>query len=99
MHVSPFVDVSGYYQFRFAYREDKIGVWIDHYDDEGLLITTSIAGKRTALNASGLLRAFFRYPLITVKVIVLIHYQALKLALKGVRYRRRPTPPSTEISR
>ena len=99
MHVSPFVDIVGHYQFRFAYREDKIGVWIDHYDDEGLLITTSMVGKRRELNSPALVAAFFRYPLITVQVIFLIHYQALKLWLKGVRYRVRPAPPITEISR
>lgn len=99
MHVSPFVEVSGHYTFRFAYREDKIGVWIDHHDAEGVLITTSMVGKRQPLTSRGLVRSFFQYPFITVKVIALIHYQALKLWLKGVRYRTRPTPPHTEISR
>lgn len=99
MHVSPFVDVTGEYRFRFAYRDQRIGVWIDHHDTDGALITTSLAGERLELNSGNLLRCFFRYPLITVKVIALIHYQALKLWLKGIRYRTRPTPPSTEISR
>ncbi len=99
MHVSPFVEVSGEYKFRFAYREDKIGVWIDHHDAEGLLITTSLVGKRRNLTSVQLLHCFFTYPLITLKVITLIHYQALKLFVKGVRYRRRPEPPKTEISR
>jgi DUF1365 family protein len=99
MHVSPFVDVVGHYQFRFAYREDKIGVWVDHHDNDGLLITTSIVGKRRDLNSKTLVFAFFRYPLITLQVIVLIHYQALKLWLKGVRYRVRPAPPLKEITR
>ncbi|MBY0406758.1 MAG: DUF1365 domain-containing protein [Rickettsiales bacterium] len=99
MHVSPFADVAGEYRFRFAYREDKIGVWIDHHDEEGLLISTSLTGKRETLTAGKLFKCFFRYPLLTLKVIFLIHYQALKLWLKGVRYRVRPAPPPTEISR
>ena len=99
MHVSPFVEVAGEYHFRFAYRDDKIGVWIDHHDAEGVLITTSLVGKRKELTNFNLLRAFFRYPLITVQVVFLIHYQALKLWLKGVRYQTRPPPPTTEISR
>jgi hypothetical protein len=99
LHVSPFVEVAGHYQFRFAYREAKIGVWIDHYDAEGLLITTSMVGKRKALTSYRLLLCFFRYPFITLKVMFLIHYQALKLWLKGIRYRNRPNPPHTEISR
>lgn len=99
-HVSPFIDISGYYLFRFAYREDKVGVWVDHYNEEGLLITTSIAGKRQPLSAANLIKCFFRYPMITFKVIGLIHYQAVKIwLLKGIRYRPRPNPPSTEVSR
>lgn len=99
MHVSPFCDIEGHYRFRFAYGEEKLGVWIDYYDRDGLLITTSMVGKRRTLNAAALLTCFFRYPLITLKVIGLIHYQALKLWLKGIRYRRRPTPIHTETSR
>lgn len=99
MHVSPYADVVGHYQFRFAYTEDKIGVWIDYYDQEGLALTTSMIGRRKPLSASNLLKCCLRYPLVTLQVIALIHYQALKLWAKGVRYRVRPAPPTTEISR
>lgn len=98
-HVSPFIEVNGYYQFRFAYGEDKIGVWINHYDEGGLLLTTSMTGKRMALTSFNLMHCFVRYPLVTLKVISLIHYHALKLFLKGIRYRIKPPPPSVEISR
>jgi uncharacterized protein len=98
-HVSPFIDVTGHYQFRFVYREDKIGVWIDYYDAEGLMLQTAVTGKRGPLTAASLLRCFFRYPLVTFKVIGLIHYQAARLVMKGMRYRPKPPPPVTEISR
>ncbi len=98
-HVSPFIAISGHYLFRFYLSDAKVGVWIDHYDEEGLLITTSVTGKRTELSPAHLTYAFFRYPLVTFKVIGLIHYQALKLAFKGIRYRTRPNPPTTEVSR
>lgn len=98
-HVSPFIEVNGRYEFRFVYSEDKIGVWINHHDDEGLLLTTSVTGKRKPLTSRSLMESFFRTPLVTVKVIGLIHLQAFKLFLKGIRYRVKPTPPSTEISR
>lgn len=99
MHVSPFVEVTGHYQFRFVYREEKIGVWIDHYNEDGLMLTTSMVGNRRTLDSRNLLYCFFIYPMMTFKVILLIHYQALKLFTKGVRYRVHPTPPDTEISR
>jgi DUF1365 family protein len=99
LHVSPFIPVTGHYLFRFAYRPNKIGVWIDHYDEDGLLLSTAITGKRQALSTHNLAVAFFACPLLTIKIITLIHYQAIKLWLKGARYCARPTPPVTEVSR
>ena len=98
-HVSPFIEVTGHYQFRFAYDAARIGVWINHHDEQGQLLTTSVVGKRSALTSRSLLSAFFRYPLVTFKVIGLIHYQALRLFAKGVRYHVKPLRPLTEISR
>ena len=98
-YVSPFMPVEGHYQFRFAYGEDKIGVWINYYQSETLMLTTSLTGKRMELNSYSLIKCFFRYPLLTLKVIGLIHYQAVKLVFKGIRHFTHPAPPSLEISR
>ena len=98
-HVSPFIPIEGHYEFRFAYGEEKIGVWINHHDNDGLLLTTSLVGKRQPLTDAALFRCFWRYPLVTLKVIGLIHFQALKLIRKGIVYRRKPEPPTIEISR
>ena len=97
-HVSPFIEVSGHYAFRFAYSDSTIGVWINHHDDEGVLLTTSVAGRIIPLSSWALLGCFLRIPLVTVQVIALIHFQAIKLFLKGIRYHRKPLPPSVEIS-
>lgn len=98
-HVSPFLEITGHYQFRFALTNTRIGVWIDHHDADGLLLSTSVVGKRQPLTSRALLACFFRYPLVTLKVIGLIHYQALRLFLKGVRYHTKPHAPTVEISR
>jgi DUF1365 family protein len=98
-HVSPFLDVTGHYLFRFAYREDKIGVWINYHDAEGLMLSTAVVGKRRPLTAANLAWCFIRYPLVTLKVVGLIHFQAVRLWLKRMRYRPKPVPPMTEVSR
>lgn len=97
-HVSPFMDVAGTYRFRFSYGEDKVGVWIDHMDGEGVLLSTSLTGRRLPLTGGTLFRCFFLYPLVTLKVIGLIHFQALVLVLKGMRYYPRPAPPPGDVS-
>ncbi len=98
-HVSPFLKVEGYYKFRFAYKEDKIGVWIDYFDAEGEMLKTSLVGKRHELNTRSLFRSALQYPLITLKVIGLIHWQAIKLVSKRIRYVKKPPAPGEEITR
>ncbi len=96
-HVSPFLPVRGDYHFRFAYSANKIAVWIDYYEENEKILATSLIGKRYPYTTKKLLACFFRYPLVTIKVIALIHYQALKLVRKGIHYRRKPPVPPEEF--
>ncbi len=98
-HVSPFMKVEGSYRFAFAWRGDALGVRIDLHDDEGLLLTTAISGKREALTSRRLAASFFANPLVMFKVLTLIHYQAMRLFLKGVAHFRKPPPPAEIVSR
>ena len=98
LHVSPFQPVAGTYHFRFDIRPDRIGIWIDHSNAEGG-VYTNLTGPRTPLTNAAILRASLRRPFGSRRVLALIHWQALKLALKGARFRRRPEPPPEEVSR
>lgn len=90
-HVSPFLPVEGSYRFRFAVREEKLGIWIDHYDANGaLILLTSLVGRMEPLTRSALWKAFFAIPLVTLKVIGLIHFEALRLVAKKIRYINKP---------
>jgi DUF1365 family protein len=97
-HVSPFFKVEGRYRFRFAVEDRRIGVWI-HYDDgKGGGLYTSLIGERRPLCDAELLRALLRRPFGAAKTTALIHWQALKLFFKGVRYRSRPEPQRESVS-
>jgi len=98
MHVSPFQPRTGQYQFRFDLRPDRIGIKIDYGREGGGVIATLVGDLEPMTNA-GLLRAFVRRPFGSLRVLALIHWQALKLKLKGAKYRPRPTPPEQELSR
>lgn len=90
-HVSPFLKREGNYRFRFAQSDGAMGIWIDLFDAAGeKKLLTSVTGKLGAFSKSALLKAFFRFPLETVKVIYLIHWQALKLWVKGMKYVPKP---------
>ena len=76
-------------------------VWLHSYPRVlgCLLIQTSVSGELRPLTASSLRAAFFGMPLMTLGVIVHIHWQALMLWRKHVPFFRKPEPPSNFITR
>jgi len=98
MHVSPFQPVEGDYSFRFDIRPDRIALRIVYGHATGGLVAT-LTGPRQPATARGLGLALLRRPLGSRRVLALIHWQALKLWLKGAAYRPRPEPPVQEVSR
>jgi uncharacterized protein len=98
-HVSPFMRIDGKYRYRFIFSDAKIAVWITYEQNDGVVLHTSLIGTRHPLNARNLAYCLVRYPLVTFKVVGLIHWQALKLTLKGVRYHRKPPQNTIRHSR
>jgi len=92
-HVSPFLKRSGHYQFRFDVKDKRLGFFINYYDEEGQLqLTTSLMGTLAPLTASSLRWAFWSHPVVALKAMALIHWQAFKLVMKGIRYIAKPKP-------
>ena len=58
----------------------------------------TLVGDVHDLNNARLIKASLRRPLGALRTVALIYWQALKLKLKGARYRRRPLPPEQEVS-
>ncbi len=99
-HVSPFQPISGGYVFRFDIRPERIGIWIDFDTDGGENgVIATLTGHRKPMTNLSALRALVRRPFGSRRVLALIHWQALKLWWKGARYRARPEPPTSEVSR
>lgn len=98
-HVSPFLNRAGHYTFRFSFSENHLSVGIDHYDQSGeKQLVTTLVGKLSPLTPQSLRSAFWKHPMVTFKAIALIHYQAIKLVAKGIRYISRPAQFPTRIS-
>ncbi|MBU0801081.1 MAG: DUF1365 domain-containing protein [Alphaproteobacteria bacterium] len=99
-HVSPFLIREGYYKFRFHAQDDAFGVWIDYFTaDDRLQLLTALTGHMHPLNRANLRRAFWRYPLVTLKATFLIHWQALKLITRGIKYIPKPLQIKEKISK
>jgi DUF1365 family protein len=99
-HVSPFCSVEGQYRFRFMRSKGgRTVARIDYDDASGPLLHTSVSGRLQPINASSLRRALWSYPMMTLGVVVSIHWQALKLWRKRVPFFRKPAPPTVLTSR
>ena len=98
-HVSPFCDVQGGYRFRFMRTALRTVARVDHDDDAGPLLQTSVSGHLGPLTAQSVRQAFFGMPLMTVGVIARIHWQALRLWLKRVPFFSKPAPPRAFTTR
>ena len=89
--------MTGGYEFSFDLRPESIAIRILHRNNaEGVIAT--LAGKRVPLTNAGLLAASLRRPFGALRTTGLIYWQALRLRLKGARYRPAPTPPENEVS-
>jgi uncharacterized protein len=84
-YVSPFVGMGMRYHFRISPPADSVKLRILETDREGPLLAATFSGRRRTLTTPALLRAFVALPLVTLKVIAAIHWEALRLWLKGVR--------------
>ena len=62
------------------------------------IFDATLALDRREISSRSLARVLIAYPLMTLKVIIAIHWQALKLWWKGAGYRNRPEPPKAEVS-
>jgi hypothetical protein len=98
-HVSPFCHIEGRYRFRFARTSERIVARVEHDDDAGPLLVTSVSGMLAPASRTRQWHAFFSQPLMTLGVIARIHWQALHLWRKRVAYIRKPETPEALFSR
>jgi DUF1365 family protein len=97
LHVSPFQDVAGQYTFHFDIRANQLAIQI-HFSHEAEGVVATLTGACHPMTNSRLMRASIRRPLGALRTTVLIHWQAVRLKLKGAIYRSRPAPPKSEVS-
>ena len=100
-HVSPFCPVEGEYRFRFMLSAERrrTVAHIDYDDAQGPLLETSVSGALQPATAAALRNAFWRHPGLTFGVVTRIHWQALKLWARRLRFYRKPAAPQAFLTR
>ncbi len=93
-YVSPFNGMEMRYLFRIRPPTETVALRIIETDAEGPLLSATFLGEKETLTTPALLRAFFGIPLLTLKVVAGIHWEAARLWIKGLRLVSRPPAPA-----
>lgn len=98
LYVSPFMNTDMDYSFSLVPPGKDLSVSIIGRDSDGPIIVAKLAATRKDLSDSALVRSFCGYPLMTLKVITGIYWEALLIWLKGIRLQDRPPPPDRSVT-
>jgi uncharacterized protein len=82
-YVSPFIEMAMRYHFRVSPPGEHVKLRILETDRDGPLLAATFNGRRSALTSAALQQSFFSLPLVTFKIMAAIHWEALRLWLKG----------------
>jgi len=95
-YVSPFSALDLEFDFRFDLPGHRLRLAIDDYSGGERVLISTVTGAREELTAANLARFTLRYPLVTLKVIFLIHWEALRLWLKKIPFRMKESDPELQ---
>lgn len=95
-YVSPFTDMDVAFDFTLRLPAEKLSVQIEDYDAGQRTLTSSLTGRRRPLTDATLAWFTLKYPFITLKVITLIHWNALRLYLKRVPWFAKAARPDAQ---
>jgi DUF1365 family protein len=98
LHVSPFFDQIGRYEVALLPPDDRFSIAITYFDETGdRLLTASQNGSREEMTTGSLLKQFVLKPLLTLKVVAGIHLHAIRLLVKGAKYRSVAPEPEADV--
>lgn len=93
-YVSPFSDLDVCFDFRLRAPGERLEIVVNDVTPDGrVLLLSSLVGERRPLTDRELIRLTIRYPLVTLRVITLIHWHALQLWWKRLPWHRKSADP------
>jgi DUF1365 family protein len=88
-YISPFSRLNDYLSLSIGLPAENLKIFINNLEGEELKVKTMLSGEKQSLTNKRLLIYFLRFPFVTLQIIFLIHWQALKLWMKGVKFYRK----------
>jgi DUF1365 family protein len=96
-YVSPFLEMPLRYHFRVSPPGHCVKLRILETDTDGPILAATFNGRRRALTTAALLKSFLALPVVTFKIMAAIHWEALRLWIKGARLVPRPPPHANTV--
>ena len=97
-YVSPFIKMDTFYNFRLTEPDESIRILIKQTDKIGKVLVACQVGKKQIMSLKQLVINFFIHPMMTFKIMVSIHYEALRLWKKGAIFKKRQVKIKNNIS-
>lgn len=92
-YVSPFISMDASYTVRVRDEPDRVVIVIDETEHGAPLLQASVVARRRPLTDLALLRILWRYPLVTLRTILAIHWHAIWLWRRGARFHSHGSAP------
>lgn len=92
-YVSPFIEHDTNFDFTLEVPGKKLNIRIDDYKNGERFFISTLTGEKRELSNLNLLWYAIRFPLITLRIISLIHWNALLLWLKKIPYLKKAEFP------
>jgi uncharacterized protein len=92
-YVSPFFALDLAFDFKLRVPGEQLDIHIDDREGDRPVLLTALTGRRIPLTDANLTRLTLKYPLVTLRVITLIHWHAFKLWWKNVPWHRKAANP------
>jgi DUF1365 family protein len=96
-YVSPFIAHDIDFDFNLSIPSETLNLKIDDYKSDNQFFSAALSGERKTLTNRNVIRYELLFPLITLRVIILIHWQAFKIWSKKIRYYRKDDFPELQV--
>jgi DUF1365 family protein len=97
-YVSPFIGMDTFYNFRLTEPEKNIKILIKQTDRTEKILVACQVGRKQTMSFNQLLINLFTHPMMTFKIMISIHYEALRLWKKGAIFQKRKVKIKNDIS-
>ena len=95
-YISPFFELDLSLDFKLRMPGDRLQILIRDFRDDEMVFHAALTGKSRPLTGGNVFRSLLRYPLLTLRIIVLIHWHAFLLYMKKIPYHRKANNPQLQ---